>query len=264
MTICIGILCDNGQAVVAVSDKLVTGPNIEFEHTQEKIIKLNEYCVALSAGSALRHVELYNRVKRSMNEIEKPTISNISELVKKHYIELRNSCFEELILKPRSLNLVEFYHTMRNFPDGFASFIERLNNEFTYQITVLVCGVDNIGGHIYIVGNPGVAEVFDSIGCAAIGIGAQHAHISLISNRCFQNTPLKQAIYFAMEAKICSEIAPGVGKDTDMLIVKKDKITGINEDVIKNLRIIFEEKINPEYRKGVVKRIEEIDFGGVI
>ena len=70
MTICIGALCDNGKAAVVAMDRMLTAEvlSIEFEHPGNKLTRITDNCVALTAGNALGYVELFRAVKDELTE----------------------------------------------------------------------------------------------------------------------------------------------------------------------------------------------------
>ncbi len=68
MTVCIAAICDGGQSVVVASDTTVTNTAIpiEFEHFGSKISDLSPTCIAMTAGDALAHTELFGMVRGSL------------------------------------------------------------------------------------------------------------------------------------------------------------------------------------------------------
>lgn len=262
MTVCIGILCCNKEAVVAVSDKMVTAGDIEFEHSEPKIEKLTNRCVALTAGSALAHVELFDKVRGLLGSADDTAISDIVEIIKREYVALRKQKIEEEILKPRGLTLSAFIEHMNDFPVGFSSNIDQYIDKREYNVTAIVCGIDNEGAHLYRIIDPGTEDRFDAIGFVAIGIGRKHAEGSLIRNKCFQSTPLNRAVYYAVEAKINAEVAPGVGSETDATIIDENGSTELSEGQISELRKMYEDKVKPVKLEGLLKKVDQLQLQG--
>lgn len=71
MTICIGAICDNKSKVIVASDRMITAsyPPVEFEHGIPKMEKISNTCVALTAGSALAHTELFRDAKLEISQL---------------------------------------------------------------------------------------------------------------------------------------------------------------------------------------------------
>ena len=111
MTICLAAICDNGSRLVVASDSMITNPalSIEFEHLTKKMTELSDRCVALTAGDALAHTELFNSVQDEIEKLKSPTLKNIISKIKECYQEIRKRdlvlneenerCVRELIRK---------------------------------------------------------------------------------------------------------------------------------------------------------------------
>lgn len=124
---------------------------------------------------------------------------------------------------------------MGNFPREFAFKMDNEIITYPYGLTILLSGADESGAHIYRIEDPGTSECFDSsIGFNAIGIGQDHAVLSLIGNKYTIKMDLNEATYLAYEAKRKAEIAPGVGKETDISIIKNENIEQVSKEKIKN------------------------------
>jgi len=224
MTICIACICDSGSSVVVVADRMLTAEDIEFEQDTCKILELSTQCVALTAGSALAHVDLLREAVPDIRARATPSISEITDVVKQHFADLRKRRAEERLSKPIGMTIEDFLaHQGELNPDV----VLRLNRQLELaelDLEVLVAGVDEEGAHIHWVFDPGSSECFDSVGFCALGSGERHAETSFIRNRYSLALPLRRALYFAYEAKRESEVAPGVGKDfTDVAIIRRQE-----------------------------------------
>lgn len=262
MTVCIGAICDNGKSIVAVSDKMITAapPYVEFEHDLIKLEELSNKCLALTAGSALRHIELCRSVKRKISEEESPNIASIVSTVKGEYSNLRKKKAEEIHLTPRGLTLEDFYEKkVALFPRELSFGIDNDIIKFNYGIHMLLSGVDESGAHIYRIDNPGISECFDSLGFNAIGIGQDHAVLSLIGNKYTTKMDLNEATYLVYEAKRKSEIAPGVGGETDIFVIKDEKIIELSTEKIKDIEKIYEKRIKPR-KKEIIDLIKTLEI----
>ena len=114
MTICIGILCDNSKKAIMISDKMITMPMLsqEFEHETPKMAKINNTCIAISAGDALIPVELFDHVGTGIKGIANPKIKEIVEKIKTCYSDLRKKFIEEEFLNSRGFTITSFYNRM--------------------------------------------------------------------------------------------------------------------------------------------------------
>ena len=90
MTVCIGAICEDGNTAIVASDRMVTArrPPIQFEHPKPKIYSLSPYCVVLSAGNALKPIEVTTKSGLVIAEKGKPPpVGEISEIVKQYLID---------------------------------------------------------------------------------------------------------------------------------------------------------------------------------
>lgn len=258
MTICIAAICDEGKKVVAASDRMITitMPPIEYEHAIPKIQKISKSCIALTSGSALAHTDLCREAMASISSMSAPTIKTITDKIVECYIEQRKKKIEEEMLKSRGFIFETFYPNLRNLPPEIGITIDSRIESFDFNLVILVAGVDESGGHIYQIDNPGTASCFDSIGYCAIGSGWHHAVYSLIANDYTGSFPLKESVYLVYEAKKRAESAPGVGRDTDMCIITENDIKILSEETMRRLNEIYEKKM--EVERSRTKEIDEL------
>lgn len=86
----------------------------------------------------------------------------------------------------------------------------------------IVVGADDRNAHIYLVDNYIKVNCYDDVGFVAIGIGAWHARSQLMQARYSNMWKFNHAVGIAYAAKKQSEIAPGVGAETDLFVVNRD------------------------------------------
>lgn len=115
-----------------------------------------------------------------------------------------------------------------------------------FNLQIIVGGVDELGGHIYIVEDPGTSACFDDIGYACIGSGEPHAFGSFIANDFTYNIPPNEALYLTYEAKVRAQKAPGVGQATDLWIISNKGITKVQDETVNDLSKIYELKLRSE------------------
>jgi len=244
MTVCIGAICNNRQAAVVASDRMVTShlPPIEFEHTKSKIFELTEYCLALVAGNALKPIELIPKIRAKLTKTKNPNIEFIAENIKELYQYLRANVAEDSVLRPRTIDKETFYTRGINiFPPDLFNLIDHQFINYDYGLEMLIVGVDSIGSHIYSVRNPGKIDCFDTIGFHAIGVGYLHASQSFIAHRYTESYDVEEALSVVYAAKRAAEVAPGVGSETDMSVIISGNIIVVDKEIIKELSKIYDE-----------------------
>lgn len=204
MTICIVGICDvqDGFArkAIALADRMITAGDTEFEQEAfSKISKLTENCLAITAGSALAHTELFNITRTKFTGTPTPPVSQVVQEIKDNYVKLRTARAEERYFKPLGLTVADFLQNQRSLDSTLVLRLSHQLDEATYGgdggLDILIAGVDTTGAHIHYVHDPGSSESFDAIGYCCIGSGERHAESSLISDGYSSVHPLKKALY---------------------------------------------------------------------
>ena len=250
MTIGIGAICEEDTCVVLAADTMVTNQalSLEFEHKSQKITWLSERCVALTAGDALAHTELFGLVKGTITQIKKPSVVGIVDKIKETYQEIRKRQIEERILKPKGFeNLEHFYQVQSRLIPDVAMTTQMRIDQYKYGLEILVAGVDNDRARLYGIFDPGTSYCFDSIGFHAIGSGAPHALNTLIVREANGGERLHETIMIVYEAKKISERAPGVGSNvTDIVYMSQNDVTTVPRNKIGDLSEIHQKWIRRE------------------
>lgn len=248
MTICLAAICDSGSRLVVASDSMITNPalSIEFEHPTKKMTELSHSCVALTAGDALAHTELFNSVQIEIERLKSPTLTNIISKIKECYQEIRKREITEKYLIPRGFdNFADFYQAQRVLNLEIAQRIQYQIEEYDYGLEILIAGIEEGKAHIYEIFDPGTSKCFDSINFHAIGSGVPHALNSLIARGCNQSIPIADCLMKIFEAKKMAEKAPGVGCTlTNICFLSPNKgIIGFPKEKYNELEQIFKKWI---------------------
>ena len=250
MTICIGAICNKGNSIVIATDRMVTSqfPPIEFEHPSSKIETLTDKSVFLVAGHVLPGTEVLNRSRAKLSGGTITKVEEITKIVCESYKQYRQELIEERWLKPRGLDLNLFYKEgkCQAIPKELALLMDRDMVQFNLGIDVIVAGVDDTGGHIYGVSNPGLYNCHDKIGYLAIGSGTIHAISTFIFNGFSVAFSMNQGVYYVFESKTNSENAPGVGAGTDMAIITSTGTKILSEQKIRLLEDTCSKIIKPK------------------
>jgi 20S proteasome alpha/beta subunit len=257
MTICLGALCagadgTDASAVVVASDRMVTmGGITEFEHEVPKVTQIGDRIVALAAGDALRGAQLINELRRDVHHGAQQ-LQNVAATAAALYAALRRQQIESEILSPRGITMQQFYQGLQQamLPQLVIN-IDNLIGTFNYNLEVLIAGADDSGAHLFAITNPGGSyDDFQPIGYAAIGSGALHAVQSLIGMR---QTPLRclhETVFNVYASKRRAEAAPGVGRETDVVIIQANAITRVEQPVLQQLDTLYQEYQRPVEEMG--------------
>lgn len=262
MTICLGALCRDGEesrAVVA-TDRMVTFPGfIEFEHAMPKMQQASTRAIAMTAGDTLVGTRIAQEVAQALTGT--PPVLEIAQRLAAQYDVTRTLRMEQQLLAPRGLDFQSFYdrHATLNGQITFA--IDQQMQQYNLGVEFLLAGADDTGVHIYSVHNPGRPELLhDVIGYAALGSGGIHAIQSMIGFGHSPNADYQETVFRAYASKRRSEVAPGVGSDTDMAVISTDGIHRLSDDELAQLRTIYEE-YQGATTKALTKQLEGFKLG---
>ena len=257
MTICLGALCagadgTDASAVVVASDRMVTmGGITEFEHEVPKVTQIGDRIVALAAGDALRGAQLINELRRDVHHGAQQ-LQNVAATAAALYAALRRQQIESEILSPRGITMQQFYQGLQQamLPQLVIN-IDNLIGTFNYNLEVLIAGADDSGAHLCAITNPGGSyDDFQPIGYAAIGSGALHAVQSLIGMRQAPLRSLHETVFNVYASKRRAEAAPGVGRETDVVIIQANAITRVEQPVLQQLDTLYQEYQRPVEEMG--------------
>jgi hypothetical protein len=110
------------------------------------------------------------------------------------------------------------------------------------DVELIVAGVDASGGHLHSVGNPGGwQQCHDPIGTIAVGSGAIHAIQAMIGYSHSAAVPLRETVFHVFSSKRKAELAPGVGHDTDLMILDASGVAHVPKEAIRALDAINDE-----------------------
>ncbi|HEY2391883.1 MAG TPA: hypothetical protein VGK22_11980 [Candidatus Angelobacter sp.] len=117
------------------------------------------------------------------------------------------------------------------------------------SVATIFTGSDDEGTHIYIA-EGGSIQCRDTIGFAAIGAGRWHANSQFMFAQHSRFTPAPETLLLTYAAKKRSEVAPGVGKETDMFIVgrKLGSYARIDVSTLNDLEKMYKARVAREKR----------------
>lgn len=253
MTVCIAAICckSTDPKVIVAADRMVTkiiGSPIEYEHTSTKMSQLMNNCIIMSAGSVPLIEELTYRIKTGIVKMRGDTgdkyisIRDVTTVSIEAYQEMIRDFIERHILSTYNMDIEEFKKQERyneGFLAGLNQQIVEIRREIENNLISLITGVDEEGAHIYGI-RGGNFLSFNTIGYQAIGSGESPAESVFIHNKYDTNWDLEKALITVVEAKKQAEEAQGVGRETDISIITKDRIYVLPKEKINKLESVLE------------------------
>lgn len=244
MTVGVAVMfqSNNRVGIVTASDRMLTALDIgvEYEHPLSKFATLTPSVMALVAGNIVVHSAV---AKAAVEKIRIRKLTDTIEIAETYAAELRtysrtkaeqyylaplNLTFDRLVSDKSGVDRAVFddvYPKVTGYP-------------FTDEMDVqtLVVGCTPTGTELCAIDNLGRVTLQTDIGFHAIGIGVSHAMGHLMQAGTQKNQDYYAALWAAYCAKRRAEIAPGVGKETDMVWLWDNRIERIANDIIADLK----------------------------
>lgn len=242
MTVCSAVISEK-RFIIGASDRLITFGDIQFEPETSKIRLITNSIAILTAGDSGLQRELIDCVMEeaaSAIAIEPERwlrVSEVADMYCRHWMEAKRRRAEAAVLAPLGLTLYDFLERQSVMSDRTVEQITNAIIAFAPPPTeCLVTGIDERGAHIYrIIG--GVASCADDIGFASIGMGGRHSDSQLMLAQYAPGVSVPEALLLLHSAKKRAEVAPGVGRDTDLFFMgaQPGSFTLIHDDITKVL-----------------------------
>jgi 20S proteasome alpha/beta subunit len=236
--------------IIGASDRMLTAGDIEFEPPQNKIIPLviSGHAVALTAGDTAAQTEICARTFQELGRRTVTDVSEIAEVYARNFGEYRRTRAERTILAPLGLDTESFLARQREM---LPQLVDRITTELRshpLEAETIIAGVDARGAHIYVVGDPGAIACNDNVAFAAIGAGQWHAASQFMFSRYTSQWTFPRASVLTYSAKKRGEVAPGVGRETDMFFIGPGfgRYTYFTNELLEELRRIYEETRHKE------------------
>jgi hypothetical protein len=224
--------------------------NLEFEPPLTKIEKLSNSCVAMAAGSSLFAAEIIDKTREHLSTSSETKILRTALVAKEIYAQLRNAKIEEQILmaqlgpdfalfRAKGMSLPAYLQPQ---PGIYQQMVIQAS-QFNLGVDLLFAGCEDNGSHLYHLSHPGSLVAFDKLGYNAIGSGAIHAMVSLHLGGQSPKSSLAATMHAVHEAKVASEVAPGVGQETEMAVLSKQEVWTCPQAFVDGLKEIRQASI---------------------
>ncbi|MGA3093685.1 MAG: hypothetical protein ABSD75_34315 [Terriglobales bacterium] len=244
MTTCVAAVCAEGNAIILVADKMIGVGYIESELEITKMRPLHKDWWMLFAGDDIGPVfDIVDLVKNKLKQDSQVSIGDVQEAVRNAFAEKRLAMASTLYLTPIGWDIERFNNEGNQLLPNFEEIQTKIDN-YELSIELLIAGFDNGKGCVFtLVGygkGRGLTDRFDIPGFAAIGSGSTVAVYMMYYRDLSAKTSIREAVYYALEAKYSGEQAGGVGASTDLFIATPGK-----ELVQLNDEETIEEKLIP-------------------
>ena len=220
MTVCVATMGNNGTLFFA-ADRMLTREATQTEPDAKKIYNFDgpPPVTVMWAGSSTNFGEAVGDclVEARKNPARYEFVKDYVELYCNCFSRLIGSRAERAVLAP--LGLTRQTLASNRVTNDRANALIQLIMSFDLSeedsVEVIIAGHDSEGAHIWSVRNQH-PSCHDVEGFATIGIGAEHANSQLRFAGFTRNASAGYAAILAYLAKRRAEIAPGVGRRTDL------------------------------------------------
>ncbi len=236
MTVCLAAVCrapttsKYKYAVVCASDRMLTSGDVEYEPQQQKTCELKEGTILFVSGNMQVHSEAIRAIETDLKSNDDPSVRDISELYGHHIRKLRARWAAYEYLAPFELDQASFLEKQAIMsPDVVADLVSKIS-KYAFDVEAIVAGMNDDGTcDIFHINGNGLSVCQTDIGFVSIGIGADHANLQLMSQGYSRHSvDFYAALSLIYAAKKSSELAPGVGKETDIFFMVDNQAQRLN------------------------------------
>jgi len=225
--------------------------NVEFEPAISKIEQVGPSCVALAAGNSLYAREVISRASAKTGGSQHGTIIDFSNSLKLCYAKFRDEKMDEHLVRAMfGLDFTVFREKggilpvyLQMQPAIYGQVIAQ-SSQYNIDLELIVAGTDKAGSHIFSITHPGSLLNFDKLGYNAIGSGAVHSVVALSLGGQTPRSPVLDTLFSVYSAKRAAEVAPGVGKETEIAVISTKGILVCGKPIIDTLASAYSEQLS--------------------
>lgn len=294
LTVCIAAICENTK-IFGASDRMMTSGDIEFEpdldvlppgnlakeiahmeNFNEKIIPLTSAIVVLTAGDSGLQAEIVDEVRQIVwaRNAKEPdnwwVVKDVVDVYEHCYNQAKAKRARAYAFTPFGLDENTFLSKQKDMHEAVvAEILERIKTfdaafSSMHSVETIITGMDQWAGfprpHIYqIIKSEGVDAITccDSIGFSSIGSGSRHAESQFMLSGHSPYSAMAETLLLTYMAKKRSEVAPGVGKGTDMFAIGPTLSSFAMLDRIKDFDMKAIDQIYKDVEKGQSSSFEK-------
>lgn len=227
MTTGVAAICEDGNAIVLVADKMIGVGWIESELEITKMRPIHTNWWMLFAGDEISPVfDIVDYARAGIGQNTSPSIADVQDAIKIAFARKRMEEAEALYLSPIGWDIARFNHEGHEKLPDFEHIKTKID-DYSLSIELLVAGFDAGKGHIFSLYGSGpkrgLPQRADIPGFDTIGSGGTGATYMMYYRDVSPKMSVREAVYYALEGKYFGEQASGVGASTDLFIACPDK-----------------------------------------
>ena len=255
MTVCIAAIHNDG-GIVGVSDKMFSTDTMAFEPrgTTKKVFCLAPGLFALNAGHVALQAEIMQLMQARNNNAKRAnpdlifSVKEATDAYVECYNQIKRKGITNSVLATYGLDYESFLSRQNELsPEFVRNITDKIDRFNLPEIETIIAGVDNSTGcvepHIYSISiNYYQISISccDAIGYATIGTGSPHVNAYFMHSKFTRHFSLPKTIGLCSFAKRRAELAPNVGKDTDLFLIGPTLGYNTNLDGIADIKMLNE------------------------
>ena len=264
MTLVQASIANDGNTIVIIADRLLTKsfgedfPSYEFESNSPKIISINNVGIGF-AGSAL-YADMTTLDLQS-NISDTSSFKDIVDIISKFIKTTRESTIEDMVKRLSGISSEDFFSNSEIVPEEVRSFIYGWLMEFRLEFECILSGFDkNDKSEIVYITDDGSTFRATNFGVGSIGSGSLFSQIYFDENNYNTSISEIESLFFAFKAKKWAQAPTGVGRKTDIILLKKNG-NGLEirdeDDLMNEINNIYEEekKENNKIRNELLNKL---------
>jgi 20S proteasome alpha/beta subunit len=224
MTICIAAICESGRTIVVGSDRELGIGFTSAEFHDGKWLHLYDRWSIGFSGTVSNATDVILMARRAEKQLESHASFDVSESIAKAYQKARLRTAAARFLANRGWTIEDYrqFGAKQLPPDTYATIDAQISvYNFDADLILAGFGEEDLGPSILTVKNPGVCIDHSKIGFWCVGTGSTAAQMSLFSREYAWSCSPERAAYYVYEAKVAAEHATGVGKTTDIHLIRR-------------------------------------------
>jgi 20S proteasome alpha/beta subunit len=227
MTTCVAAIADEGKALILAADKMVGVGWVESELEITKMREIHSHWWMMFAGDDITPVfDIVDYTKARLPSEGRPTVKEVEDAVKAAVAQKRMENAESLYLTTIGWDITRFNTEGPSLLSNYMELQAKIG-DYNTGLQLLVAGFDNSKGHIFTLedgsSSKGIPHRYDIPGFAAIGSGATGADYFMYYRHLGPSLPVREALYYVLEAKFAGEQAGSVSASTDLFIARPGK-----------------------------------------
>jgi 20S proteasome alpha/beta subunit len=270
MTVCIAAIFswnystlsspEPGPAAMIFSDRMITAGDVQYEPQQTKVAYITPKVLLVIAGDYSLHSQAIKKTAEHFRNDANASPESAAVFYGRAVQALKLKEAEDLYLAPLGLNSDSFLAQQKDMAPHFVSLLtDQMQSYRGEEVESLIVGSTGSGIDIYGVDTKGMVACYNDVRFAAIGAGAWHAKSRLMQVGYVNTTSFAAALSFGFAAKKASELAPGIGANTDITLVFKGGHEHLRPDVASKVHELYLEYIPKVHALGAeyIDRVQE-------